>query len=154
MIEIWTGFGRFKATNQKLADQVRTITKNGWFSDLEIRVKIYSQTHQQTPNIVSETINKGKPETLNQTLHNNEPCSANIRTQTLTKEEKTNIDTIRRIISEKKITLPSPRNHDWRTVKSETEKMNDLLTNILRNDMTELNDSIYVGAKSGSPWRP
>ena len=60
-------------------------------------------------------------------------------------------------MSEKKTTLPSLRNQDWRTVKSETEKVNDLLTNIPTNDITELNDLIYTGAKlvceknSGSP---
>ena len=33
------------------------------------------------------------------------------------------------------------------TVKSKTEKVNDLLTNISTNDVNELNDSIYTGAK-------
>ena len=33
------------------------------------------------------------------------------------------------------------------TVKSKTEKVNDLLTNIPTNDITELNDLIYAGAK-------
>ena len=75
MIEIWTEFGRFKATSQRLANQVRTITKNGWFSDLEILEiysQIYKQTHQQTSNTVPETLNTGKPETPNQTLHDND----------------------------------------------------------------------------------
>ena len=36
MIEICTDFSRFKTTNQRYADQVRKITMNGWFSDLEI----------------------------------------------------------------------------------------------------------------------
>ena len=48
---------------------------------------------------------------------------------------------------EKKTMLPSLRNQDWRTVESETEKVNDLLTNNLANDITELNDLIYAGAK-------
>ena len=38
-------------------------------------------------------------------------------------------------------------NQDWRTVKSETEKVNNLRTNITTNNITELNDLIYVGAK-------
>ncbi len=54
--------------------------------------------------------------------------------------KKNNIDTIWRIMSEKKTTLPSLRNQDLRTVKSETEKVNDLLTNIPTNDIIELND--------------
>ena len=55
---------------------------------------------------------------------------------------KNNVDTIKRIMFERKTTLPSIRNQDWRTVKSETEKMNDLLTNIPTND-----GLIYAGAK-------
>ena len=46
-------------------------------------------------------------------------------------------------MSEKKTTLTSLRNQGWRTDKSETEKVNDLLT----NDTTGLNDLIYAGAK-------
>ena len=43
-------------------------------------------------------------------------------------------------MSEKKTQLPSLRNQDWTIVKSKTEKVNDLLTNISKNDITELND--------------
>ena len=113
MIEIWTEFGRFKTTNQRLADQVRTITKNGWFSDLEIleiHLQICRQTHQQTPNTVTMTQNSGKPETPNQTLRDNDPCTTNTQKQILTQEEKSNIDTIRTIMSSKKTTLISLRN--------------------------------------------
>ena len=51
-------------------------------------------------------------------------------------------------MSEKKTTLPSLRNQYCKTVKSETDKVNDLLTNIPTNDITEINDLIYAGAKS------
>ena len=57
------------------------------------------------------------------------------------------VDNIKRIISEKKTTLPSLRNQDWWIVKFESEKVNDLLTNIMTNDITELKDLIYAGAK-------
>ena len=36
MIEIWQECSTFLTTSQKLVDQVRTITKKGWFSDLEL----------------------------------------------------------------------------------------------------------------------
>ena len=58
-----------------------------------------------------------------------------------------NMDIIKRIVSEKKTTLPYPRYEDRRTVKSEIKKVNDLLANIPTNDITELNDLIYAGAK-------
>ena len=114
---------------------------------LEIHPQIYRQTHQQTPNTITETLNTGKPETPKQTLHNNDRYTANTLTQKLTQEEKTNIDTMKRIMSEKKTTLPSLRSQDYMKVKSETEKVNDLLTNIPTNNITELIDLIYAGEK-------
>ena len=115
MIKIWTKFVRFKATNQRLADQFRTITKNGWFFDLEIleiHQQIYRQTHQQTPTTVTEAKNTGKPETPNQILRDNDSCTPNTQTRTLTQDEKIMVDTIERIMSEKKTTWPSLRNQD------------------------------------------
>ena len=50
-------------------------------------------------------------------------------------------------MSEKKTTLPSLSNQDLETVKFETEKVDDFLTNIPTNDITELNDLIDTGAK-------
>ena len=66
---------------------------------------------------------------------------------------------MKRIMSAKKIILASLTDHNWRTVKLETEKINDLLTNIPTSDITELNDLIYartklVCEKSELPWRP
>ena len=49
--------------------------------------------------------------------------------------------------SEKKTTLPSLRNQDWKTVKTETEKINKLLTNMSMKNITELNEQINAGAK-------
>ena len=58
-----------------------------------------------------------------------------------------NVDIIKRIMSEKKTALASLKNQEWWSVKSETEKVDDLLTNIPTNDITELNDLIYAGTK-------
>ena len=46
-----------------------------------------------------------------------------------------------------KITLPSLRNIEWRTVKTETNKINQVLPSISTNNITELNELIYTGAK-------
>ena len=37
-----------------------------------------------------------------------------------------NLETLKRILDKKKTTLSSLRNIDWRTVKAETEKINDI----------------------------
>ena len=120
MIKIWIEFARFKRTILRLADQVWTITKIGWFSDLEILEiyqQIYRKTCQQTSNTVAETLNTVKPENSNQTLLDNDPSTTDTQTQILTKEEIVNIDTIRRIMAEKKTTLASLKNQDWRTAE-------------------------------------
>ena len=36
MMEIWQELSNFQKTSQRLADQVRTLMKKGWFSELEI----------------------------------------------------------------------------------------------------------------------
>ena len=106
---------------------------------------VLANTSTTPPNSV--TINTGKPEAHNQTLHGNDSCTANAQTQTPTQEEKPNVDTIKRIMSEKNTALLSLRNQNWRTVKLETEKVNDWLTNIPTND---INDLTYAEAKFAS----
>ena len=54
---------------------------------------------------------------------------------------------MKRIMSKKKTTVLFLRNQNWRTVRSETEKVNNLLTYIPTNNITDLNDLIYEGAK-------
>ena len=44
MIEIWQECSTFQTTSQRLANQVRTIVKKGWFSDLEL-LEIHKKKH-------------------------------------------------------------------------------------------------------------
>ena len=50
-------------------------------------------------------------------------------------------------MNREKTTSPSQRNIEWRTVKTETKKMNQALTYISTNNITELNELIYAGAE-------
>ena len=50
-------------------------------------------------------------------------------------------------MNSEKTTLPSLRNIEWRTVKTETNKINQVLSYISTNNITELNELIYAGAK-------
>ena len=54
MIEIWQERSTFQTTSQRLADQVRTIVKKGWFSDLEL-LEIHPKTPKQNYNTVPDT---------------------------------------------------------------------------------------------------
>ena len=44
-------------------------------------------------------------------------------------------------------TLPSLRNIEWRILKKETNRINQMLPYISTNNISELNDLIYAGAK-------
>ena len=46
-----------------------------------------------------------------------------------------------------KTTLPSLRNIEWKTQKIESNKINHILLYIPMNNITELNELIYAGAK-------
>ena len=65
----------------------------------------------------------------------------------LSQEQKVNLENLKRIMNSEEITLPSLRNIEWRTVKTETNKINQVLTYISTNNIIELNELINVGAK-------
>ena len=80
MIEIWQECASFQ-TSQKLTDQVRTIIKKGWFSDLEILEIHQKINNEQDSNTVPDTSNENSPTEMkhqlwkmetphNQTTHN------------------------------------------------------------------------------------
>ena len=63
------------------------------------------------------------------------------------KEDKINIEFVKKIMTEKKTTLPSLRNQDWKKIKIEIEKVNKSLPNIPTSNITELNELIYTSKK-------
>ena len=46
-----------------------------------------------------------------------------------------------------KTTFQSLRKQEWRTLKSETNRINQILPYISTNDITKLNELIYAGTK-------
>ena len=121
----------------------------GWFSDLEI-LKIHQKvSNEQDSNTISDTpsINKQKQSNRNEppSLEYRNATQRNNTEQTLTQEQKVNLENLKRIMNGEKITLPSGKNNEWRTVK--TNKINRELLYISTNNITELNELIYAGAK-------
>ena len=53
-MEIWQERSTFQTTSQRLADQVRTIMKKGWFADLEL-LEIHQKTEKQNYDKVPDT---------------------------------------------------------------------------------------------------
>ena len=50
-----------------------------------------------------------------------------------------NLENLKRIMEEKKTTLPSLRNIGWRREKTKTEKINEVFTYISMKNIIELN---------------
>ena len=50
-------------------------------------------------------------------------------------------------MNNEKTTLPSLSNIEWRTLNIETNRINHILSYIPTNNITELNELIYAGAK-------
>ena len=50
-------------------------------------------------------------------------------------------------MNREKTTLPSLRNIEWSTIKTETNKINQVLPYISTNNITKLNELIYAGVK-------
>ena len=69
----------------------------------------------------------------------------NNQEETLSQEK--NLENVKRIMSSEKTILPSLRNIEWKTLKIETDKINHILPHIPTNNITELNELIYAGAK-------
>ena len=104
MMGIWQKHSNFQTTSQRLADQLRTIIKKGWFSDLEI-LKIYQKINDQqgsnntlpgTSNINRQTQpNRNEP----RTSENGNPTQPNTAKQnnpeqTLSQEQKLNLENL------------------------------------------------------------
>ena len=84
-------------------------------------------------------------ENENTTLPNN--AQPNNHKETLSQEQKINLENVQRIMNSEKTTLPSLRNIEWRTLMIETNKINQILPYIPTNKINELNELIYAGAK-------
>ena len=76
----------------------------------------------------------------NDTLSNNQE-------ETLSQEQKVNLENVKRIMNSEKTILPSLRNIEWKTLKIETNKIYHILPYIPTNNITELYELIYAGAK-------
>ena len=150
MIEIWQECASFQ-TSERLGDQVRTITKKDWFSDLQLLEIHQKINNEQESNTISDTqsINKQKESNRNErpSSKNRNATQPNNPEKTLTQEQKVSIENLKRIMNREKTTLPSLRNIEWRTVKTETEKINQILAYISTNNIIELNELISAGVK-------
>ena len=99
MIEIWQECTRFQTTSQRLANQVRTKIKKGWFFDLEILEIDQKINNEQDSNIILDTPSINKQKQFNQnkppTLENRNNTQPNNTEQTRTQEQNVNLENLK-----------------------------------------------------------
>ena len=102
-----------------------------------------------TPSAVKrKQSNEKEPQTLaneNTTLPND--TLPNNQEETLSQEQKVYLENVKRIMNSEKTIIASLRNIEWKTLKIKTNKINHILPYITTNNITELNELIYAGAK-------
>ena len=95
MIEIKQECVNFQTTSQRLADQVRTIIRRGWLSDLKI-LEIHQKTNnEQDSKIISNASSTDKQEQSNRNesliFENRNTTTPNNTEQTSTQKQKINL---------------------------------------------------------------
>ena len=101
----------------------------GWFSDLEL-LEINQKTHKQNYNTVPDTSSGVKQKQSNEkelqtsanesTTPPNDTLPSN-QEETVSQEQKINLENVKRIISSEKTILPLLRNIEWKTLKIEKD---------------------------------
>ena len=131
------------------------------FSDLEIKWIHQKINNEQDSNTISDktSINEQKQPDRNEPptsenrnttqLNNTQP---NNLEQTLTQEQNVSLENLKGIMNGEKTNLLSLRNIEWRTIKTETKKINQVLPYVSTNNITKLNEVIYVGGGGISLW--
>ena len=82
-----------------------------------------------------------------ETSHNQTTHNQTTKNKHYHKKKKLNLENLERIMNSKTTTLPSLRNTEWRTVKKEMNKINQVPPYTSTNNITKLNELIYAGAK-------
>ena len=119
------------------------------FSNLEI-LEIYQKTQKQDNTILDTSSDANqKQHTRNElpTFENENAILPSNPKETLSQEQKTNLEYLKTIMNREKTNLPSLRDIEWRTLKTETNKINQILPYISTNNITELNELIFAVAK-------
>ena len=146
MFEIWQDCSTFQTASQRSADQVWTITKKGWFSDIEL-LEIHKKTLNQNYNAVPDTpcgVKQKQSNEKEQQISANENTTLpdntlpNNQDETLSQEQKVNLENVKRIMNSEKTILPSLRNVEWKTLKKEMNKINHILPYIPTNNITRV----------------
>ena len=134
MTSLWNEGGNHEATEQRLADQQRAIVKRKWLTETEreeIKRKI------ENPDEAEENEEQTEIPRINEE-NNLQPEN----------EEQTDLaNKLRQYAASVPTRLPSLKECNSRLLKEKTKEIDQILSNINTNNITETNALIYAGAK-------
>ena len=164
MLRIWGETGSFTMSEQRMADQVRVIRKNGWFTTEELEEIKNTVASEKMGNSIQNTeqdeqapsindIQEPSPDVLQHENRNQSPvaenCNDPMGESMLSEEKQLLIRTIlekRAQIDGNRPQLRSVRNVNVKKLKQELNKINSVLEYVPVNSVTELNDTLYASA--------
>ena len=153
MAKIWEEQGTFRVTEQRLADQVRTIMKFGWMTDAQIeelrRQYVNSQCKDSaTVDIVpaSDEVEKSSPAQTDPPYVNN--IQVNVESDSTDPWETEVAKSIQEIIEtcEKRERIPSLRGYSKYKLFDVVGKVDKVLGNINTENITQTNNLLYAAA--------
>lgn len=174
MHELWVENGMRNVSEQRLADQVRVIKKNEWFSAVEfeemremIEREEAAELARESENEEMNEIQEGTPievtedavqDQVQEEVHENEGADGSdnrndeeeveVQFGPLREEEIEVIEMLRRVAeSASKVRLPSLSGVASSKLKDATEKVNRVLGFVRVDSLSELNDLLYAAAK-------
>ena len=134
MTSLWHERANHQATEQRLADQLRAIQKKKWLTETEreeIKRKI------EDPDIVQENEEHVEIPRVNE-VNNLQPGN---------EEQHTLANKLREYAISVPNRLPSLKHCNSRLLKEKTREIDDILSTIKTNNITETNALMYAGAK-------
>ena len=152
MVKIWEEQGTFRVTEQRLADQVRTIMKFGWMTDAqieELRKYVNSQCKDSaTADIVlaSDEVEKSSPIQTDPPYVND--IQVNVESDSTDPWETEVAKSIQEIIEtcEKRERIPSLRGYSKYKLFDVVGKVDKVLGNINTENITQTNNLLYAAA--------
>ena len=122
MKEFWAETAWFNSS-QKIIDQDRMVLKRGcffWSWHQKICQQVNKERYQQHPYPNRNQNSEKQEHTSRIEIQNNKNWNAthrNTTKQMIRQKDKTDAELIKKAMTEKKTTLPSPRNKDWKKLK-------------------------------------
>ena len=148
MLSLWMQKGMFWVSEQRLVDQVNTIHRNSWITELEIEELERKVTGSDSVIVAEARSVKALPDQVGEDVRNVLPeMGAEEQADSLDEEEVAIVMEIAEVMEKgRKDKLPALRNVPKKKLLEETAKVDKVLSKFKTHSITKTNELFYAGA--------